>query len=42
MVESIGALLALRVWLGLSRRGRLPRRWPRAALASAAAGNASR
>lgn len=42
MIESIGALLALRVWLSLSRRGRLPRRWPRAALASAATGNASR
>ncbi len=30
LVESIGALLALRVWLSLSRRRRLPRRWPQA------------
>ena len=39
-IESVGALLALRVWLRLSRAGRLPERASRSAVAAPPTGAA--
>jgi putative membrane protein len=38
VIESVGALLALRVWLRLSRAGRLPKRAPSPLLAAPPSG----